>query len=75
MLVPPSLISDSAKSELENKILSQPRLNQVRDLFVFCCYTGLPYQEMATLTKKNIVTKFDDRLWIDIYRNKTKKQL
>ena len=61
--------------ELENHIFSQPRLDQVRDLFVFCCYTGLPYQEMANLTKKNIVKKFDDKLWIDMYRQKTKKQL
>lgn len=60
--------------ELENHIFSQPRLDQVRDLFVFCCYTGLPYQEMANLTKKNIVKKFDDKLWIDMYRQKTKKQ-
>jgi integrase len=61
--------------ELENHNLSQPRLDQVKDLFIFCCYTGLPYQEMATLTKKNIVKKFDDKLWIEIYRKKTKKQL
>lgn len=61
--------------ELENHIFSQPRLDQVRDMFVFCCYTGLPYQEMANLTKKNIVKKFDDKLWIDMYRHKTKKQL
>ena len=61
--------------ELENHIFSQPRLDQVRDMFVFCCYTGLPYQEMANLTKKNIVKKFDGKLWIDMYRQKTKKQL
>ena len=60
--------------ELENHIFSQPRLDQVRDLFVFCCYTGLPYHEMSTLTKKNIVKKFDDKLWIDMFRQKTKKQ-
>ncbi|WP_428225883.1 site-specific integrase [Flavobacterium sp.] len=60
--------------KLENHIFSQPRLDQVRDLFVFCCYTGLPYQEMATLTKKHIVKKFDDKFWIDMYRQKTKKQ-
>lgn len=61
--------------ELENHIFSQPRLDQVRDMFVFCCYTGLPYQEMANLTKKNIVKKFDGKPWIDMYRQKTKKQL
>ncbi|MFC4738968.1 site-specific integrase [Flavobacterium ponti] len=62
-------------SKLENHVFYQPRLDQVRDLFIFCCYTGLPYQEMSTLKKKNIVKKFDNKLWIEIYRQKTKKQL
>ena len=43
-------------------------------MFVFCCYTGLPYQEMASLEAKHIVKKFDDKLWIDMFRQKTKKQ-
>lgn len=60
--------------KLENHKFSQKRLEQVRDMFVFCCYTGLPYLEMSTLMKKNIVKKFDNELWIDMYRQKTKKQ-
>lgn len=59
---------------LENHVFSQKRLEQVRDMFVFCCYTGLPYQEMASLEAKHILKKFDDKLWIDMFRQKTKKQ-
>ncbi|MES2864423.1 MAG: site-specific integrase [Bacteroidota bacterium] len=59
---------------LENHIFSQKRLEQVRDMFVFCCYTGLPYQEMASLEAKHVLKKFDDKLWIDMFRQKTKKQ-
>lgn len=62
-------------SSLENYKFSQKRLEQVRDMFVFCCYTGLPYQEMSSLKAKHIVKKFDNKLWIDMYRQKTKKQL
>ena len=36
---------------LEEYQFSQKRLAQVRDLFVFCCYTGLAYKEMANLRK------------------------
>lgn len=61
--------------EFENFKFSQKRLEQVRDLFVFCCYTGLPYLEMSQLTKKNIIQKFDNELWIDMFRQKTKKQI
>lgn len=59
--------------ELENHIFSQPRLDQVRDMFVFCCYTGLPYQEMSILTRRHIVKGFDGNYWIKMYRQKTKK--
>jgi site-specific recombinase XerD len=61
--------------KLENHKFSQKRLEQVRDMFVFCCYTGLPYQEMSILTQKHIVKKFDGKLWIELYRQKTKKYL
>ncbi|HSD08183.1 site-specific integrase [Flavobacterium sp.] len=60
--------------ELENHKFTQTRLQQVCDMFIFCCYTGLAYNEMSSLTKKNIVKGFDNKLWIDMYRQKTKKQ-
>ncbi|MEO8240414.1 MAG: phage integrase SAM-like domain and Arm DNA-binding domain-containing protein [Flavobacterium sp.] len=31
---------------LENQKFSQPRLQQVCDMFIFCCYSDLPYNEM-----------------------------
>ncbi len=60
---------------LEEHQFKQVRLQQVADMFVFCCYTGLPYQEMATLKKENLIDGFDGRKWINIYRQKTKKHL
>ncbi|MFK7983074.1 MAG: phage integrase SAM-like domain-containing protein, partial [Saprospiraceae bacterium] len=36
-------------SKLESYMFDSDRLMKVRDCFVFCCYTGLPYQEMADL--------------------------
>lgn len=58
-------------SLLEAKTFSQSRLNKVKDLFVFCCYTGLAFAEMDSLEKKHLVTKFDGNLWIEMYRQKT----
>ena len=60
---------------LEEHKFKQVRLQKVADMFVFCCYTGLPYQEMATLKKENLIDGFDGRKWINIYRQKTKKHL
>lgn len=39
---------------LKDKQITIERLSKVRDLFVFQCYTGLAYTDMATLTRDNI---------------------
>ena len=43
----------------------------VRDLYVFCCFTGLSFTDMKNLTKDNIRTSFDGKLWIMTKRQKT----
>ncbi len=58
---------------LEDYKFSQQRLEQIRDMFVFCCYTGLAFNEMFKLETKHIVTSFDGNKWINITRDKTNK--
>ncbi|MCG2781913.1 MAG: site-specific integrase [Weeksellaceae bacterium] len=60
---------------LENHRFKQERLQKVADLFIFCCYSGLPYLEMASLKRENVIIGFDGKKWIQIYRQKTKKTL
>ncbi|WP_124980763.1 site-specific integrase [Nonlabens xiamenensis] len=60
---------------LEEKVFVQERLQQVRDMFVFCCYTGLAYAEMSSLTRKNVEIGFDCVEWIKMKRKKTSSQL
>ncbi|NQZ43293.1 MAG: site-specific integrase [Flavobacteriaceae bacterium] len=60
---------------LEDFKFVQPRLELVKDLFVFSCYTGLPYGELMELEKKHIVINFDGELWIVMKRKKTEKKL
>jgi len=62
-------------NKLENYSFEQTRLNQVRDLFVFCCYTGLAYYEMTNLKSENISIGFDNMEWIQMKREKTSKQI
>jgi site-specific recombinase XerD len=47
------------------------RLKNVRDMFLFSCYTGLAYIDLAQLTTENIVTGVDGELWIYTNRAKT----
>lgn len=49
------------------------RLNVIKDIFVFCIYTGLAYAEVESLTPENITKGMDGELWLNIHRKKTKK--
>jgi len=56
---------------MANKEFSIERLRHVRDMFLFSCYTGLSYIELAELTPHKIVTGIDGGLWISTSRAKT----
>lgn len=53
------------------KELSIQRLAQVRDIFIFQCYTGLAYADIKKLRPENIVKGVDGQLWINTRRVKT----
>jgi len=56
---------------LAQKEFKIDRLKNVRDMFLFCCYTGLAYIDLAELKPENIVTGVDGDLWIYTNRAKT----
>ena len=47
------------------------RLEQVRDIFIFSCFTGLAYIDVKNLREKHIRTSFDGNLWAMTKRQKT----
>ncbi len=47
------------------------RLEQVRDIFVFCCFTGLAYVDVQKLSLNHVVLRMDGDRWIKINRSKT----
>lgn len=54
------------------KKFSTKRLEQVRDIFIFSCYTGLAYIDIKELSADDIRTSFDGNEWIMTHRHKTK---
>jgi site-specific recombinase XerD len=56
---------------IEEKVLTMQRMDQIRDIFVFCCYTGLAYVDVLKLTAKHIEKGIDGKLWIKLNRTKT----
>ncbi|CAA9200987.1 site-specific integrase [Flavobacterium collinsii] len=57
--------------ELERHYFTTDRLNVVRDVFVFQCYTGLAYIDAYQLKKTDIKEGIDGNLWIMSERQKT----
>ncbi len=48
-----------------------PRVEAVRDTFVFCCFTGLTFCDIKSLKRSDITTDADGRMWIRKHREKT----
>lgn len=63
-------LTDEEILKIANKELSIQRLELVRDMFLFSCFTGLAYIDVANLTPDNIV-KLDGKEWIMTKRQKT----
>lgn len=56
---------------IENKAFGIPRLELIKDLFVFSCYTGLSYGDVMGLTSNNLCLGIDKKQWIHSQREKT----
>lgn len=57
---------------LVSKEMTSERLQRVKDIFVFSCFTGLAYTDVRGLKKSEVVMGNDGRLWIDTRLDKTK---
>lgn len=56
---------------LSEKEISIERIDIIRDLFLFQCYTGLSYKDLATLEADHIQIGIDGNKWIAKKRGKT----
>jgi len=56
---------------IENKSFKIERIQYVRDLFVFSCYTGLSYIDIINLKSNNIRKGINGMNWLIIKREKT----
>jgi len=56
---------------ISEKVFDIERLNHVKDVFLFSCYTGLAYADVQKLKKSEIVKGHDGETWINTKRKKT----
>lgn len=64
---------DSRELRTIESYLFSERLNSVKALFLFSCYTGLAYHELAKLSAEHIKTDEQGNQWIEMTRQKTKR--
>jgi len=64
-------LSEEELDIIMKKEISNKRLEQIRDCFVFSCFTGLAYSDLKRLSGDHIVTGTDGGRWIKIKRMKT----
>lgn len=67
-----AILTNEELQRIENKTFELPRLELVRNLFLFQCYTGLSYVDMAKLTHQNIIKGNDTYDWLVLSRTKSK---
>jgi len=64
-------LTETELSTIAAKSFLAPRITQVRDIFLFSCYTGLAYADVKKLTRNEITTGIDGEKWIFTHRQKT----
>lgn len=68
-------LTEQELQSIQSKKLIHKRLEEVKDCFVFCCYTGLAFKEMSNLRVHNIILDKENRNWIRMTRQKTDKTI
>jgi site-specific recombinase XerD len=64
-------LTETELDKIRAKVFPTDRLNLVRDIFLFSCYTGLAYADVRKLRRAEIAPGVDGSSWIFTNRQKT----
>lgn len=70
-IVDREFLSEEEIQSIIKKKFRIKRLDQVRDIFIFSCFTGLAYADVKKLNADNVVIGIDGERWIKTFRTKT----
>lgn len=65
------LLTQSEPNKLEQLELALEHHRVTRDIFVFCCYTGLAYSDVKILSDNHVLRGIDGEYWIYSKRAKS----
>jgi site-specific recombinase XerD len=66
-----AFLSEEELAAIQYKEFESVRLSQVRDIFIFSCFTGLAYADVLKLTPGHVSTGIDGEKWLFVNRTKT----
>ncbi len=70
-IVEREFLTEKEIQKMVEKELHTERLDQVKDIFLFSCFSGLAYADVKKLSRNDIVLGIDGDKWIKIKRSKT----
>lgn len=65
------VLTQSELDTMINKKLMIPRLREVRDIFIFQCYTGFAYTDLYNFKQDAVTIGIDGEYWLTTFRKKT----
>ena len=65
------ILTENELQTLAGKEFAIQRLKEVRDIFLFCCYTGYAFVDVEKLTPSDVSLGIDGSKWIFTNRKKT----
>jgi site-specific recombinase XerD len=65
------VLTQAEITTITEKVFETDRLNEVRDIFLFCCYTGFSFIDVSKLTPDELTIGMDGNKWIFTNRQKT----
>lgn len=70
-IVERDFLTNEELERIINHNFTTSRLQRVRDIFIFACFTGLSYSDLRTLEPQHILKDDNGRMWIKKKRVKT----
>jgi site-specific recombinase XerD len=65
------ILTQGDLDNIMNKEFEIERLKEVRDVFVFCCYTGFAYADVFKFNQNAVMIGLDGNYWLSTNRQKT----
>jgi site-specific recombinase XerD len=65
------VLTDEELTTMWKKDIGIPRLDEVKDIFLFCCYSGYAFIDVEKLSRKDLGRGIDGDYWIFTERKKT----